>query len=165
MCVCGCVCVCSVGLSLSGWRPAGHHCHNCLQWELLRMLRATARGGIGRRDSWIDHFSSNIQYCGNLYFFAGFQDILSFPILQDLKIPFVLRQVCLTLPKYREFSHFASISAFSFSKISTFLEIQISKNIFKIPKISKKSQNRQKDLQRFKALSIFSQVNCLSPEH
>ena len=123
-------------------------------------------GGIGRRDSWIDHFSSNIQYCGNLYFFAGFQDILSFPILQDLKIPFVLRQVCLTLPKYREFSHFASISAFSFSKISTFLEIQISKNIFKIPKISKKSQNRQKNLQRFKALSIFSQVNCPSPaEH
>ena len=89
VCVCVGACVCSVGLSLSGWRPAGHHCHNCLQWELLRMLRATARGGgIGRRDSWIDHFSSNIQYCGNLYFFAGFQDILSFSDTSGLENPF-----------------------------------------------------------------------------
>ena len=116
VCVCVGVCVCSVGLYLSGWRPAGHHCHNCLQWELLRMLRATARGGY-RLTRFRDRpFFIQYSILWEFTFFRGISGyLISFSDTSGFENPF---RSPISLSYSSEileiFTFFADISAFSF---------------------------------------------------
>ena len=87
MCVGVCVCAAWVYLYRGGGQQAiiativySGNCYVCYEQQ--------RGGGIGRRDSWIDHFSSNIQYCGNLYFFRGISGYLIFSDTSGLENPF-----------------------------------------------------------------------------